>query len=122
MQLEDITLALFAACNGLRIAAYVPQIRRAAADSNGAAAISATTWFLFLLANITTIVHVLITANDRMLAACFAANAACCTAILSIVCWKRYRHGLTEKNRTTSDAWCIDQHRQQMKPRHPVRT
>lgn len=97
MQLDDITLTLFAACNGLRIAAHVPQIHRAAVDSNGASAISATTWLLFLLAHITTIGHVLITSNDRMLAACFAANAACCTAILIIVCWKRYHHGLAER-------------------------
>ena len=50
MTLEEITLALFATCNGLRIVAYVPQALKAAADRNGAPAISLTTWFLFLIA------------------------------------------------------------------------
>ena len=40
MSLEEITLALFAACNSVRVVAYVPQILKAAADQNGASAIS----------------------------------------------------------------------------------
>jgi hypothetical protein len=47
MALEDITLALFAVCNSIRVFAYVPQIRKAALDRNGASAISYTTWALF---------------------------------------------------------------------------
>ena len=36
MSLEEITLALFAACNSIRVVAYVPQIFKAANDKNGA--------------------------------------------------------------------------------------
>jgi hypothetical protein len=35
MSLEDVTLALFAACNSFRVVAYVPQILKAANDKNG---------------------------------------------------------------------------------------
>src|SRR6185295_15142741 len=44
--MEEITLALFAACNSVRVVAYVPQILKAAADKNGASSISCTTWTL----------------------------------------------------------------------------
>jgi hypothetical protein len=35
MPLEEITLALFAACNSFRVVAYVPQILKAVNDKNG---------------------------------------------------------------------------------------
>jgi len=38
MGLEDITLTLFAACNFIRVFAYIPQIHKAATDVNGASA------------------------------------------------------------------------------------
>lgn len=88
MRLEDITLALFAACNLIRLFAYFPQIYKAATDQNGASAISYTTWGLFLIAHISTIAYALVNRADWWLAACFACNAACCTAIL-IVAYRR---------------------------------
>src|SRR5262245_44816671 len=36
MSLEEITLALFAACNSFRVVAYIPQLLKAANDKNGA--------------------------------------------------------------------------------------
>lgn len=89
MTFEELTLALFAACNSIRIFAYVPQIYKAATDENGAAAISCTTWFLFLVAHLSTIAYALVNQSDWGLAACFAANAACCAAILAITVSKR---------------------------------
>jgi hypothetical protein len=47
MPLQEITLALFAACNSIRVVAYVPQILKAATDKNGASSISLMTWGLF---------------------------------------------------------------------------
>jgi hypothetical protein len=38
-----ITLALFAACNGFRVVAYVPQILTSASDKIGASSISFVT-------------------------------------------------------------------------------
>jgi uncharacterized protein with PQ loop repeat len=92
MPLEEITLALFAACNSVRVIAYVPQIVKAANDKNGASSISFMTWFLFLLAHLSTVAYALINRSDRGLAACFTINAICCVAILGIAHCKRRSH------------------------------
>jgi hypothetical protein len=88
MQLEQITLALFAACNSLRVLAYLPQIHKAAMDKNGASAVSRTTWSLFLVAHVSTIAYALVNRSDLWLALCFAGNALCCLVILVIAWWK----------------------------------
>ena len=101
MSIEQITLALFALCNSARILAYLPQIHKAAVDPNGASAISNTTWSLFLVAHLATVAHAIINLGDWWLAACFAGNAVCCIAILTISCVKRRRflsqHGTSLK-------------------------
>lgn len=98
MRMEGMTLALFAACNGLRIFAYLPQIHKAAIDSNGASAISYTTWTLFLLAHLSTVAYALVYKSDAWLAACFAGNAACCVAILGIAYWKHVTRSSLDPN------------------------
>ncbi len=97
MTLEEITLSLFAACNGVRIIAYVPQVLKAASDKNGATSISLTTWLLFLIANLSTVAYAVINCSDWGLAAFFAGNAVCCVAILGITGWKRRSHALHER-------------------------
>jgi hypothetical protein len=92
MGLEEITLAIFTTCNTLRIGAYVPQIVKAAADKNGASSISLTTWFLFLVAHLSTVAYALVNRSDWGLAAFFIGNAACSVAILAITYWKRRSH------------------------------
>ena len=92
MSLEEITLGAFAACNSLRIFAYIPQMHKAASDKNGASAISYTTWSLFLLAHLSTVAYALVNQAEWWLAACFALNAACCIAIVAIVYGKRRRY------------------------------
>lgn len=92
MSLEEITLALFGACNGVRVVAYLPQILKAAADKNGASSISFMTWSLFLLAHVSTVAYAIINRSDWSLAGCFAINAVCCVAILVIAYWKRRRY------------------------------
>jgi uncharacterized protein with PQ loop repeat len=93
MAVEEITLALFTACNSLRMIAYVPQILKAAADKNGASSISCTTWTLFLIAHVSTVAYALINRSDWGLATCFAGNAVCCLAILTVAYWKRRDYG-----------------------------
>ena len=92
MTLPEITVALFAACNSLRIGAYFPQMLKAATDKNGASSISLTTWFLFLVSNLSTSAYALVNRSDWALAVCFACNALCSAAILAITFWKRRRH------------------------------
>ena len=97
MSLEEITLALFAACNIFRVVAYIPQILKAANDKNGASSISFMTWFLFLLAHLSTVAYALVNRSDWGLAACFAVNAICCVAILVVA----YRTRRIHANRLT---------------------
>lgn len=92
MALEDLTMALFAVCNVIRVLAYVPQIYRAATDKNGASAISYTTWTLFLISHSSTVAYVLVNRADWSLAACFAVNAFCCIAILAVAHLNRRGH------------------------------
>jgi hypothetical protein len=92
MRLEEMTLALFATTNSLRILAYLPQMRKAATDENGASAISYTTWSLFLLAHLSTVAYALVNRADWWLALCFAGNALCCVAILTMTYLNRRGH------------------------------
>ena len=92
MRLEDVTLTLFAACNFIRLFAYLPQIYKAATDKNGASAISYTTWGLFLIAHLSTIAYALVNRSDWWLAVCFAGNALCCLAILTVAYRRSVSH------------------------------
>ncbi len=85
MQLEEITLGLFAACNSLRVLAYLPQIRKAAFDKNGASAISYTTWSLFLVAHVSTIAYAVVNRSDLWMASLFRRQCAV------LPCHSRYR-------------------------------
>jgi uncharacterized protein with PQ loop repeat len=102
MRLEDITLALFAACNFIRLFAYLPQIYKAATDKNGASAISYTTWGLFLIAHLSTIAYALVNRSDWWLAVCFTGNALCCIAILAVAYRKRVSHARASHLAATS--------------------
>jgi hypothetical protein len=84
MPLEEITLALFTACNSVRVVAYLPQIHKAATDKNGASSVSFMTWMLFLVAHLSTVAYALVNRSDWGLAACFSINAICCVAILVV--------------------------------------
>jgi len=64
MPLEEITLALFTACNSVRVVAYLPQIHKAATDNNGASSVSFMTWMLFLLAHLSTVAYALVNRSD----------------------------------------------------------
>jgi hypothetical protein len=101
VQLEDITFAVFAACNGIRLVAYLPQIHRTAMDPNGASSVSCATWVLFLLGHLSTIAYALVNRSDSTLAACFTSNAVCCIIILAVVNWKRPKHAKADLQRTS---------------------
>lgn len=96
MELETITLALFSACNAVRVVAYIPQIYKAATDADGARGVSQATWSMFLVAHLSTIAYALVNRADPGLALCFAGNAAGCTAIL----WIAFRRGRRAAART----------------------
>ena len=91
MQTSSITLLLFTAFSGLRIFSYVPQIRRVARDTNGASAISYSTWTLWTAANIATALYALANLGDLYLACVSAVYAACCLTVIGLTMLKR-RH------------------------------
>ena len=88
MQLQDLTLLLFATCNSIRVFAYIPQIHKALMDANGATGISYSTWWLFLVAHLSPIAYAIVNQSDWWLAACFAVNALGCAAILGGTYWR----------------------------------
>ena len=87
----DISLALFAFFNSLRVFSYVPQIVRVLRGGNGASAISSLTWSVWTCANASTAAYALINVEDVWLAFISAANAACCAIVIGLTMWKRAR-------------------------------
>ena len=92
MESSDLALIVFAACNGLRLVAYVPQILRVARDEAGASAVSYTTWGLFALANVSTVLYAVLVVADLSLALVFSANTVGCSLIFGLTLLKRWRH------------------------------
>lgn len=100
--LPPLVLSLFTIINSARIVAYVPQIVRAARDTNGASAISYTTWGLFLISHAATVLYALICIGDAFLALIFFGNAVACLAIVLVTFVKRRQCANLECN-TASD-------------------
>jgi len=85
----DAVLVVFTACNTVRVVAYLPQILKIGRDTQGAAAISYTTWILFGVSHLSTVAYVLVVVDDWRMAAVFAANTVCCGIIVGLTAWKR---------------------------------
>jgi hypothetical protein len=82
-------MVAFTLCNTVRVGAYLPQIWKAAADENGAKAVSSLTWGLFLVSHLSTAAYALVNRGDWGMASIFLANAAGCAAILLVATCKR---------------------------------
>jgi hypothetical protein len=93
METSSITLLLFTAFSGLRMFSYLPQIRRVARDTNGASAISYSTWALWTGANIATALYALANLGDLYLAFVSAVYAGCCMTVIAITMLKRRQTG-----------------------------
>lgn len=89
MTAAEVALLAFTTCNTLRVLAYVPQIVRIARDTDGARAISYTTWGLFALSHLSTVAYAVAVMGDATLALVFGGNAAACFAVLGLTGWKR---------------------------------
>lgn len=85
----DLVVVLFSIANALRVFAYVPQIVMLMRDDTGAAGISCSTWSLFLVAHVTTVIYAVVEKQDVVLAGVFSLNAMCCTAIVGLVIRRR---------------------------------
>ena len=85
----DAALGLFTLCNTARVFAYLPQMIKIGRDTQGATAISYTTWALFGVSHLSTVAYAVFVVDDWRMAAVFAANTLCCLVILGLTAWKR---------------------------------
>jgi hypothetical protein len=94
MTLAESTLLVFTAFSGLRLISYLPQIHKVARDTNGASAISYSTWTLWTGSHVSTGLYAGINLGDRVLALASALYAVCCVAVIATTAIKRYRHAM----------------------------
>ena len=85
----DVALIVFTTSNTARVFAYLPQIVKIRHDTQGATAISYTTWTLFGVAHLSTVAYAVLVVDDWRMAAVFAANTGCCAIIVGLTAWKR---------------------------------
>lgn len=102
MTLAEATLLAFTAFSGLRLISYLPQIHKVARDTNGASAISYSTWTLWTGSHVSTGLYAGINLGDRVLALASALYALCCVAVIAMTAIKRYRHALRRGTGTDS--------------------
>ena len=88
MTTEDLPLMVFATCNVLRIAAYVPQMLKLARHPAAAASFSFCTWALFAAANLSTAVYSGMVLGDTALGIVNAFSALCCATLICIAAWR----------------------------------
>jgi hypothetical protein len=91
MTSSDIAYYLFAIFNALRLISYLPQIYKIAQDTNGASAISYSTWFLWIAANGSTAVYSLSNLGDITMALTNGFNALCCAIVVGLTAFKHRR-------------------------------
>jgi hypothetical protein len=99
MMLAEATLLAFTAFSGLRLVSYLPQIHKIARDTNGASAISYSTWLLWTGCHVSTGLYAGVNLGDVVLATASALYALCCLAMIALTAVKRYRFGLRRENR-----------------------
>lgn len=91
MYLPEITLILFSIFNILRLGSYLPQIARVAMDTEGAKAISYSTWCVWIGANVSTAAYAVVNIADLALFAVSTVNALGCAIVVGLTVWKRRR-------------------------------
>lgn len=92
MQLSDVTLFGFLALGGLRVISYLPQILRISRDTNGASAISYSTWSMWTCANVATGLDAIVNLKDLYLAAVSGVYATSCIVVITLTAIKRGQH------------------------------
>ena len=85
----EIVVLAFAATNGLRIIAYVPQIMRLARAESGAVAVSSCTWALFLMSNLSTPAYTSVVVGELWMTLVFVTNAVFSAAIVVLIALSR---------------------------------
>lgn len=100
---HDLIVLIFMIVNSARVAAYLPQIVRLSRCDGDAAAISASTWFLFLISNVATVAYAAVVLGDFWMGVFFAANALACVAILALTLVKRTSYARSTRRTAVCD-------------------
>lgn len=88
---SDLIIWAFTVVNSARLIAYVPQIQVLLRCTDIPVGISASTWALFLIANLTTVAYAAIVLGEMWMAAIFAGNAIACLTIVALIIMRRRR-------------------------------
>jgi hypothetical protein len=107
MGLAEITFALFTCCNSARVLAYLPQVLKAAADREGAKAVSLATWGLFLVSHLSAAAYAFVNKGDATLALVFLGNAMGSGAIFIVATVKRLQHTHGSLSAMLDNAGCL---------------
>lgn len=91
MFLSEIALTALWILNVLRLATYPLQIVRIAADTDGACAISYSTWSIWIGANGSTAAYAIVNISDWAPFIISLVNALGCAAVVGLTIWKRRR-------------------------------
>lgn len=89
MELSTMTFLAFSVFMTLRVVSYFPQIMKVAWDTNGATAISYSTWGLWTGANAATALYAAVNLEDLYLAWISGLSAACCIVVIVLTVTKR---------------------------------
>lgn len=99
MTLAEVSLGVFSAFSGIRLISYLPQIFRVAHDTNGASAISYSTWIMWTGSHLSTGCYAAINLGDTLLATCTVLYAVCCFSVICITFIKRRRQFVQLRSR-----------------------
>ena len=87
--LTNIAWLGFIVCSGLRMASFIPQLRRILIDGATAPTNSCAAWGLWTCANLSTALYAVVSLNDPWLALVSAAYASCGLTAIALKVLKR---------------------------------
>lgn len=87
--LTNIAWLGFIVCSGLRMASFVPQLRRILIDGATSPTSSCAAWGLWTCANLSTALYAVVSLNDPWLALVSAAYASCGVTAIALKVLKR---------------------------------
>lgn len=91
MTTPELSLLAFAACNALRLAAYLPQMVQLCRHPGAAPAFCVPTWLMFAAANASTATYAGLTLDDLAMALLHGGSAVCCGVLVGLALWRRRR-------------------------------
>lgn len=89
MSSAELSLLVFAACNALRVIAYLPQIAALVRRPDAAASFSHTSWVLFTSANASTAAYAWLVLADAVIASFNALSTLCGVILIGLALWRR---------------------------------